>query len=253
MTPLRALQIGLAALLLAGAPWLVRALDTPTAAAPGSGGWLSGGPALAVPLAQGDNNGDNNGDNDGDNGGGDNFDNSDNDGGDNDGANDDNDVDDNDNFDIDIPPPPPLAPARPPEPVCSTPGQETVFTSPDGKLAVRVFPTMPRPVRIEVYQVIDFLSAPLPPGNIVGLLAYEIRASYCDATPLAELPSEVNVGIHYTDIDAIGLDESRFVIGRLDVPTGTWVPVEKQANDPPANYISMTSTLTGFYMVWEQR
>ena len=117
---------------------------------------------------------------------------------------------------------------------------------------MRIFPNSPR-VRVEIYQVIDFLSAPLPPGNLVGLLAYEIRASYCDTNPLLALPAEANLSIRYHDLEAVGLDENRFVIGRLDIPTGTWSPVEKRANDPSQNVTTATIIQTGFYMVWEAR
>jgi hypothetical protein len=64
-------------------------------------------------------------------------------------------------------------------------------------------------------------------------------------------PAEVTLGIRYSNRDATGLDPSRFVIGRLDMDTATWVPVERQANDPPANFISATIIRTGYYMVWD--
>ncbi|HEX2157110.1 MAG TPA: hypothetical protein VHS79_09040 [Actinomycetes bacterium] len=41
--------------------------------------------------------------------------------------------------------------------------------------------------------------------------------------------------------------------GRLDIPTGTWTPVEKRANDPASNVTSATIIQTGYYMVWEAR
>jgi hypothetical protein len=177
----------------------------------------------------------------------------DNDDGDNDDG--DNDDDDNDNsFDdeLDFPPSADM-PERAPEPICSTPGQDTTFMSHDGKVTVRVFGSTPRPVQVVIFQVVNLHEAPLPLERLVGLLAYEIWASYCDVNRLAEFPAEVNLGIRYTDLDAIGLDENRFAISRLDLNNTTWVPVEKQANDPPANYVSATIIDTGFYMVWEAR
>jgi hypothetical protein len=212
--------------------------------------------------------GDNDDGDDGDNGDGDNDDgDGDNDDGDNDEDNDDE-GDDNDNFDdfdlgsiydeLGIPRPPSLAPrpsisapSRPPEPTCSTPGRDTVFTSHDGKVALRVFGSTAAPVKIVIYQVINADSAPLPPGTFVRPLVYEVWASDCGANRLTELPAEVNLGIRYNDLEAIGLDEGRFVIGRLDMETAVWVPVEKQANDPPANYVSATIIQAGYYMVWE--
>lgn len=193
----------------------------------------------------------------------------DNDDGDEDDNGNDNDGDgDEDDFalcsiyeELGMAPPPSLgcspsvaAPARPPEPTCTTPGRDAVFTSHDGKVALRVFSSSPLPVRVVIYQVINAEAAPAPPGTYVRPLVYEVAAGYCgDATRLPEFPAEVNLGIRYSDLEAAGLDEGRFVIGRLDLGTATWVPVEKQANDPPANYVSATITRTGYYMVWESR
>ncbi|MCC7370906.1 MAG: hypothetical protein IT306_21005 [Chloroflexi bacterium] len=257
MTLFRLLQVSVVIVLLFGSTWVVRVLGM-AAEPPGSSPtWLASSTALAGVLSQNNNDNSDNSDN---SSGDDNSDNSDNDGGgdnnsdnnDNESNGNDNGYDDNDNFNIDLPPIP-TGPVRPPEPECAQPGQDTTFTSRDGKATVRVFASTPRPVRIEIYQVIDFLSAPLPPGNLVGLLAYEIRASYCDSNPLSELPAEVNLGIRYSDLEATGLDESRFVIGRLDVPSGVWTPVEKRGNDPSSNFVSATISQTGFYMVWELR
>jgi hypothetical protein len=199
-----------------------------------------------------EDNNDNGGDNSDNDDGGDNSDNSENSNDNGDDGND-NEYDDNDNYDDFQLPPFPAEPTRPPEPECARPGQDTTFTSRDGKVMVRVFPSTPQPVKVEILQVIDFLSAPLPPGNLVGLLAYEIRASHCDAVPLAAFPSEVNLNIRYNDIEATGLDESRFVIGRLDLPSGVWRPMEKLGHDPANNVVAATIIETGFYMVWERR
>ena len=241
MGPLRVLHISMVVLMLFGSAWLVRLAGMSPSPGDASVSWLAGTEVRAGVLQS--DNGDNNG-------GGDN--------GDNNGGGDDNDNDsgdDNDNFDdFELPPLPTSSrPARPPEPVCTTPGQDAAFTSYDEKVTVRVFANTPRPVRVEINQMIDFLTAPLPPGNLVGLLAYEIRASYCDANPLEQFPAEVNLGIRYSNIEATGLDESRFVIGHLDRATNTWAPVEKRANDPSSNYTSATIIETGFYMVWEAR
>jgi hypothetical protein len=254
MGPFRVLQISIVVLMLFGSTWLVRAVGLAASPSGSSGTWLSSTDVMADVLHQGDNddnddddNDDGDNDDDGDNG----DDNGNVNTNDNDDGGDDN---DNDFDDFDLPPPSSSSSetARRREPECSTPGQETVFTSRDEKVAVRVFGNS-RPVRIEIYQVIDFLSAPLPPGNLVGLLAYEIRASYCDANPLFELPAEANLSIRYHDIEAVGLDENRFVIGRLDLATGTWAPIEKRANDPAQNVTTATIIQTGFYMVWEAR
>jgi hypothetical protein len=254
----RVLQISIVVLMLFGSTWLVRVVGMAASPDGSSSTWLSTTDALAGVLQQGDNDdnddGDNDEDNDEDNDDGDNGDDDNDEDNDDGGDDNDNNSDGNENFDLDFPSSSSSSSStsRRQEPQCSTPGQETVFTSRDEKVTVRVFGNS-RPVRIEIYQVIDFLSAPLPPGNLVGLLAYEIRASYCDTNPLLELPAEANLTIRYNDIEATGLDESRFVIGHLDVPTGTWTPVEKRANDPASNVTTATIIQTGFYMVWEAR
>jgi hypothetical protein len=200
-------------------------------------------------VYQGDN------DNDGDNG---------DDGDNNDNGNDANDNSGNDNdFDIDgihdgLGTPRPSSSstrsrARDLEPTCSPPGQDTVFTSYDGKVAIHVFASSPRPLRVVIYRVINVQTAPQPPGDLVGTLVYEIWASNCDENALTDFPAEVNIGIRHTDSEAADLDESRFVIGRLDMTTGAWVPIEKRANDPLANHTSATIIKTGYYAVWQVR
>jgi hypothetical protein len=178
--------------------------------------------------------------------------------GDNDEDNADGDNDDNDNeddFGIDISPnlPPPTSSIRQPEPRCSTPGQDTAFTSFDRKVTVRIPGSSPRPVRVELFLVVNAYVGPQPPGTFVIPLVYEILGSDCDAGSLAAFPAEVALAIRYTDIEATGLDESRFVIGRLDMASGTWVPLERGANDPAANVVTATIVETGYYMVWEAR
>ena len=214
MRPFRVLQLIVTAGLLYGSLWFVRAgADAETRMQRAGGSWLMGHPVLAGVMAK---------------------DNSDNGNADN------------------------LSTASPPAraaeaPTCSTPGQETAFTSFDGKVTVRVFPTMPGPMHVEILQVVDFFSAPLPPGNIVGVLVYEVRAAPCGGDFVQTLPAEVNLSIHYNDLEAYGLDESRFVIGRLDFNTATWLPVEKQARDPANNIVAATIDQPGFYVVYEAR
>jgi hypothetical protein len=258
MTPFRSLQIALAALLLIGSAWFVRATEDRAVRDAFTGGdWALehlalGQLALAnvVDADNGDNGGDN-GDNGGDNGGNINGNGNSNGNGNGNSNSNGNDNFDNDNFDIFIPPP--AGPSRPPEPVCTTPGKEATFTSADSKVTIRVFPTMSRSVKIQILQVIDFLAAPLPPGNLVGLLAYEIRATDCNGGALQRLPAEVNMAIHYSDLEAAGLDESKIIIGRLDQTAGIWVPVEKHATDTANNSTTATIQDVGFYMVYETR
>src|SRR5215216_3662761 len=155
----------------------------------------SGGLDPTGHVYRGDN--DNDGDNDD---GGDDNDNGDddNDNGrdDNDSSGNDNDFDINDIYDdLGIPRPSSSSTrsrARDLEPTCSPPGQDTVFNSYDGKVAIQVFASSPRPLRVVIYRVINVQTAPQPPGDLVGTLVYEIRASYCDENALTDFPAEVN-------------------------------------------------------------
>jgi len=52
-------------------------------------------------------------------------------------------------------------------PVCSTPGQDTVFASFDRMVTVRVPGSSPRTMRVEFYSVVDAHEAPSPPGAFV--------------------------------------------------------------------------------------
>jgi hypothetical protein len=274
MGPFRVLQLSIVVLMLFGSTWLVRIAGMSNSLSGDTSTWLSDRAVLAGVLqadnsdnSGGNNNNSNSGDNGGDNGsGGDNGDSGDNGSSNNNNSNSNsdgngngngNDSSGNDNFDFDLPP---LnrpdtggSPNQARDPGCAQPGSDVTYTSRDGKVVVRVFPNTPSPVRVEILPVIDFLSAPLPPGQLVGLLAYEIRASHCDQTPLVQLPAEMNVQIHYSDLEATGLDESKFVIGHLNMQEGTWYPVEKRANDAASNVVTATISETGFYMVWEQR
>src|SRR4051794_5490857 len=124
----RALQIGIAVLMLFGSTCLVRVVGMAASPAGSSTTWLTSSDALAGVLLADNNGGDNGGDNsDGDNGSNSNQDDND------------NSFDDNDNFgNLDFPPPSSSSSSsnRPPEPQCSPPGQDTVFTSHDGKASL---------------------------------------------------------------------------------------------------------------------
>jgi len=80
---------------------------------------------------------------------------------------------------------------------------------------------------------------------------HEIRDSYCDSDPLAALPIAGDLAIRYTDVEPNGLDEGRFVIGRLDMTTASWVPLERRANDPAEKVVGATIIETVVNLVWE--
>lgn len=138
---------------------------------------------------------------------------------------------------------------KPVAPSCSSPGQDIVFASDDGRVAVRVFGNMPEGVRIRVRMPVAPGSVPPVPGTQVNGLLFELLAERCDGTALGELSREVNLGIRYSDGDVGGLNESQFKISLRDAVDNQWKAVDKQAADPPANYTSATITKMGFYVL----
>ena len=126
---------------------------------------------------------------------------------------------------------------------------ESVRLVRDGKVSVRVFANRSAPVRVEILPIIDFLSAPLPPGNLVGLLAYEIRASHCDTTPLMQLPAEANLAIRYADSTVSGLNEGNLTVSRLDPSTNQWQAAPKLVREGDSNYVAASVMQLGTYTV----
>jgi hypothetical protein len=170
------------------------------------------------------------------------------------GKNDNNSNNDNSNDNgkthITIPRPP--APAAQPAPACSTPGKEMSFSSDDGRVTVHVFSSLPSSLRVTIRKPVDAASVPPVPGTKVDDLLFEIRVETCGGERVAEFPSEVNLGVRYTDADVGGLNEASFKIAHLDDPNGGstgWRDESKQAADPAGNYVSATITHTGYFVV----
>jgi hypothetical protein len=264
MTKLRAYLVALTVLAMAAAPLLtqsvgIRALgNSPAFAA-----------AVAAPVGDTDNDNQDNGGGDTDNSNSNDNDNSssndnsdanNNNNNDNSGDNDEDNSDDSDNADSDndnsgedvIPAPPPAAAPAPAASACSTPGQEMSFQSGDGRVDVKVFPSLNQAVKFSIRLPVDPASVPPPPGTPVAGLLFQLLAESCDGTPIPTLPAEVNLGVHYADADAAGRNEANFTIARLDTTANQWKPSAKQASDPASNLTSATITEMGFYVLYEK-
>ena len=160
--------------------------------------------------------------------------------------------DDNDNNSDVFVAPPSRAPAPAPVAACSTPGQEMTFQSGDGRVTVKVFPSLTQSVKFSIRLPIDPASVPPAPGPVVGGLLLQLLAESCDGTPIATLPAEVNLGVHYTDADAAGLNEANFTLSRLDTSANQWRQVTKQATDPTSNFTSATIVDLGYYVLHQR-
>lgn len=205
---------------------------------------LAWSPSFADNSSRGDNGGDNSGN--GDNVAGDNSDNS--------GDDHRRHYNDNEQPLPNLPPLSALPTLTPRAPACSTPGEEIVFTSLDGKASVRMFPNMPESYRVKVNVTYDFLSVPPLPGKLVGLLLYDVAVEPCDRRELVQtLPADVNLSIDYDELDIrySAIDESRIRIGWLDPATNDWQLVEKQSTNEASNAIGASIARTGLYVVYE--
>ena len=211
----------------------------------GSGTAAYAAPAEGPSLQNGNNNGNTN--KNGNNNG--NANDNDDDHDDNDNG---NEVDDGDDRPPSTAPAAPASAARPAAPACSTPGQESSVTSDDGRITVRVFGSMTRPVRLAIRLPIEAGVTPAPPGPLVGGLLFQVIAEECGGGPIPVLPAEVNLGVRYSDADAAGLNEQNFTIARLDTNTNQWRTVEKQVAEPAGNYDSATITDMGYYVVYQR-
>jgi hypothetical protein len=164
---------------------------------------------------------------------------------------------DNDNaFDSDFSAPPPVATYEPAvvtvTELCAQPGQAATLASGDGRISVRIPPTLPRAVKVRLRTSLDQTAYPWPPGPRVGALLVELTAEGCDGGALAALPAELGLTMGYSDLDAVGLQEPAFTISRLDPLAAAWSPLAQQAVDVIANTASGGVLEPGVYTLHER-
>lgn len=134
---------------------------------------------------------------------------------------------------------------------CASAGHDTLITSADAHAAIHVYPTMPRNIRITLVTPVDPTTLPAIPGTKVDGLLYQVTADDCSGGAISPFPVEVNLGMHYADLDATGLTETKFVIAHLDPVDNTWKQELKQAADPVNNFVSATIVNTGYFVVYQ--
>jgi hypothetical protein len=268
MQKLRIYLVALTILATASAPVVAHSLGIKTFGNGSAFAAVANGPA-ADDNDNGDDNANDNGDNNNANDNGDNNNNANDNGDNNNNANDngdnnnngndnggDNEDNDNgndvDNGDDVVTAPAPPSVSEPAPSVCSTPGQEMTFTSGDGRVTVKVFSSLNQAVKFSIRMPIDSTSVPPAPGTVVGGLLFQLIAETCDGSPIATLPAEVNLGVHYSDADAAGLNEANFTLSRLDSSANQWRAAVKQASDPGANLTSATITDLGYYILHQR-
>ena len=119
-------------------------------------------------------------------------------------------------------------------------------------MTLRVFASLPRPLRLRIRLALEPGVTPSPPVSIVGGLLFQIIVEECGGGPIPVLPAEANLGAGYSDVDAAGQNEQSFTIARLDTNTNQWRTVEQQVADPANNVDSATITDMGYYVVYQR-
>jgi len=130
-------------------------------------------------------------------------------------------------------------------------GQETTIALPDGRVALKLFASLPRDLAI-IVRLADARELPPTPGQRVGRLAFELRAQLPDGTEIHTLPAEAHLSARYSDDESSGLDKNRLVLARLNTTTGQWETAPKLAVDPSNNYVSATIVDLGTYVIYQR-
>jgi hypothetical protein len=130
-------------------------------------------------------------------------------------------------------------------------GQETTISLPEGRVALKLFPSLSRDLAITV-RLADARELPPTPGPRVGRLAFELRAQLPDGTELHTLPAEAHLSALYSDEESSGLDKNRLVLARLNAATGQWEPAPKVAVDPKNNYVAATIIDLGTFIIYQR-
>jgi hypothetical protein len=126
------------------------------------------------------------------------------------------------------------------------------FQSSDGRVSIKVFPSLSQSVKFSIRLPIDQGAVPPAPGQVVGGLVFQLMAEGCASGPIPTLPAEVNLGVHYADSDVGGMTEANFILSRLDTSANQWQTVAKQATDPGSNLTSGTITEMGYYALHQR-
>ena len=117
------------------------------------------------------------------------------------------------------------------------------------RVAVQLFSALPTGLTVTL-RMVDPLTYPPTPGIRAGDLIFQIEAKDASGAALTTLPSEINVTIHYTDMDVLGLTEANITMGRLDPSTNQWVTAPKLVTDPAGNTVAASVTDLGVFAVY---
>ncbi|MGE3912045.1 MAG: hypothetical protein AB7K36_21985 [Chloroflexota bacterium] len=130
-----------------------------------------------------------------------------------------------------------------------TAGMDATLALQTDRVVVKVFTTMPPDITLKL-RMVDPLAYPATPGIRAGDLIFMLEATDSMGTVLQTLPAEVNLSVHYTDLDVTGLNDTAITMSRLDPFDSTWKPAAKLFTDPLTNYVAGSILETGVYAVY---
>jgi hypothetical protein len=116
------------------------------------------------------------------------------------------------------------------------------------RVVVRIFPSLPSGTSITL-RLTDPNGLPPVPGGLAGDLIFTVEAFDAAGRPLASLPAEVNLNVHYRDDDVSGLDAARLEIVHLDGQARQWRPAPKPLRDLDGRFVAASITDLGAYAV----
>jgi hypothetical protein len=114
-----------------------------------------------------------------------------------------------------------------------------------------MFPWMPAGVQVTIRPV-DPNTVSAAPGTRAGDLIFVLEARDASGAQLASLPAEVNLAVRYADSTVAGLNEDTLTVSRLDPATNQWQAAPKLVREPDSNYVAVSVTQLGTYVVAAQ-
>jgi len=129
-----------------------------------------------------------------------------------------------------------------------TNGQVLRISLTSDRVVVQVFASTPPGITLKLF-LVDPNAHARTAGALVGDLMFRIEAMDATGAPLATLPAEVNVSVHYKDADLNGLDDTRVTLTRLDPADSQWKTAPGLLSDPATNFVAASIRDLGVYAV----
>lgn len=153
-------------------------------------------------------------------------------------------------------PPPSLTGAVPspsPQPTTEvsgvTNGTDMLLALSGDRVTVQAFSTL-QPGYTITLRMVDPLAYAATPGIRAGDLIFQVDVKDPTGAVVTSLPAEVNLAVHYSELDVTGLNEANVTLGHLDPTSQQWAAAPKMVTDPTTNFVAGSITDTGVYAVY---